>query len=114
MEICLGGGDFSAEDAERYGYVNRALTADQIGAFVRELAERIASYPPRALALNKATVNLFEDDRTEDFITASNWFSELIKAADFDQRVDRFIAAGGQTAAGELQNFASWAARLSG
>ena len=112
MEICLGGGDIPAVDAERYGYVNRALPADQIGSFVDELAYRIASYSRRSITLNKAAVNLHEAGRGSEFITNNKWFAELVKSSSFDQRVARFIDGGGQTKAGELSDFAEWAQKL--
>jgi len=112
MEICLGGGDFSAEQAERYGYVNRALPSGEIAAFVAELALRIASYPARSIALNKAAVNLFEQGRSDELITSNAWFAELVKTPDFDQRVDAFLRSGGQTHSGELRAWRDWAPRL--
>jgi enoyl-CoA hydratase/carnithine racemase len=112
MEICLGGGDFSALDAERYGYVNRALPAEELGPFVEELACRIASYPRRAIALNKAAVGQVEAGRLPELVTSSAWFAELVKAPEFDARVGRFLDAGGQTRNGELPNFSEWAGRL--
>jgi enoyl-CoA hydratase/carnithine racemase len=112
MEICLGGGDFSAEEAERYGYINRALPADEIDGFVDELARRIASYPRKAVALNKATVNLFEDGRANELITSNAWFADLVKTPEFDKRVAKFLERGGQTAVGEQKNFRDWAKEL--
>jgi enoyl-CoA hydratase/carnithine racemase len=112
MEICLGGGDFSAEEAERYGYVNRALPSDEIAAFVDELALRIASYPARSIALNKAAVNQFEHGRSAELIASNAWFAELVKAPEFDARVATFLAAGGQTRTGELRDWRDWAAQL--
>ena len=38
LEVVLGGDDFPAELAERYGYINRALPAEELGPFVEELA----------------------------------------------------------------------------
>jgi enoyl-CoA hydratase/carnithine racemase len=113
MEICLGGGDLSAIEAERYGYLNRALPADQLGPFVDELAYRIASYPRRAIALNKAAVNLVEAGREAELVASGAWFAELVKAPEFDRRVAAFLGQSGQTAAGELASFAGWAERLS-
>ena len=43
LEVSLGCEDFSAEDAERYGLVNRALSPGELDAFVERLARRIAS-----------------------------------------------------------------------
>src|SRR6478752_437371 len=45
LEVLLGCNDLSAELAERYGYINRALPADELTPFVENLAHRIASFP---------------------------------------------------------------------
>lgn len=56
LEIILGCGDIAADVAERYGYINRALPANEIDYFVSSLAYRIASFPAEAIALAKASV----------------------------------------------------------
>lgn len=112
MEICIGGGDFNALEAERYGYINRALSPDEIGPFVDELAYRIASYSPKSIALNKAAVNLFEDTRSDDFIQNNKMFSQLVKEPDFDERVIKFLADGGETRDGEMDNWQQWAGKF--
>ncbi len=112
MEICLGGEDFKAIDAEKYGYINRAIPDDEIDFFVDDLAYRIASYPIEAIAHNKATVNLFESGREQEFITSNKWFSKLVKSSEFDNRVDKFFSQGGQTRNGELSNWKEWAEKL--
>ncbi len=53
LEILLGCEDFNADLAERYGFINRALDADEIGPFVEDLANRIASFPTETLILTK-------------------------------------------------------------
>ncbi len=113
MEICLGGGDFNATEAAQYGYINRALPSDNINEFVDELAYRIATYPSKAIALNKAAVNLVEEGRAHEFITSNSWFSALVNEPDFDQKVDAFYRQGGQTRGGELANWKEWATLLS-
>jgi enoyl-CoA hydratase/carnithine racemase len=50
LDVLLGCNDFSAELAERYGYINRALPADELTPFVEKLAHRIASFPAHAIA----------------------------------------------------------------
>src|SRR3984957_4527496 len=57
LEVLLGCNDFSAELAERYGYINRALPADELTPFVEALAHRIASFPAHAIAHAKAAVD---------------------------------------------------------
>ena len=53
----MGCDDFSAELAERYGYINRALPADELTPFVENLAQRIASFPAHTIAHAKAAVD---------------------------------------------------------
>jgi enoyl-CoA hydratase/carnithine racemase len=57
LEIVLGADDFDAATAERYGWINRALPDAALGAFVRNLAERIASFDKQALAEAKGLLN---------------------------------------------------------
>ena len=45
LEIILGGGVFSAEEAAAYGWINRALPAAELDDFVDTLAHHIAALP---------------------------------------------------------------------
>src|SRR6201993_2400337 len=45
LEVMLSAQDYDAELAERYGWINRALSASALGDFVSSLARRIASFP---------------------------------------------------------------------
>ena len=45
LEVMLSAQDYDAELAERYGWVNRAVPADELDDFVRSLAHRIARFP---------------------------------------------------------------------
>jgi enoyl-CoA hydratase/carnithine racemase len=49
MEAILGADDFDADQAERYGWINRALPDAHLDAFVARLARRIASFPVEAV-----------------------------------------------------------------
>src|SRR6201998_2278079 len=57
LEVLLGCNDISAELAERYGYINRALPQDALTPFVERLAHRIASFPAHTIAHVKAAVD---------------------------------------------------------
>ena len=46
LEIVLGAELYDAEQAERYGWVNRALPARELDRYVDTLARRIAALPP--------------------------------------------------------------------
>jgi enoyl-CoA hydratase/carnithine racemase len=57
LEVLLGSDDISGEQAEAYGYVNRALPDAELDAFVDALATRIARFDKWALANTKRLVN---------------------------------------------------------
>jgi enoyl-CoA hydratase/carnithine racemase len=57
LEVLLSSDDISAEQAEAYGYVNRALPDADLDAFVEALATRIAKFDKWAIANTKRLVN---------------------------------------------------------
>ncbi len=57
LEIILSGDDFTAEIAERYGWVNRALEDDDLDPFVDALVRRLASFDRDTLGAAKAQIN---------------------------------------------------------
>lgn len=97
LEVVLGCEDFSAELAERYGYVNRALPPDELGPFVERLAYRIAAYPAEAIALAKASVDAAELPTRGGLLEEAHYFNQSL-ATDAAQRLmRRFLELGGQT-----------------
>jgi enoyl-CoA hydratase/carnithine racemase len=60
LELIPGAGDIDVDTAERWGLVNRALPAGELGTFVEQLALRIATFPAHTPALTKAAVNAAE------------------------------------------------------
>ncbi|MGA8720025.1 MAG: enoyl-CoA hydratase/isomerase family protein [Solirubrobacteraceae bacterium] len=57
LEVLLSADDIGAADAERLGYVNRALPDAELDNFVDALATRIASFDKWAIANTKRLVN---------------------------------------------------------
>ena len=57
LEVLLSSEDLRGDQAEAYGYVNRALPDDDLDAFVEALATRIARFDKRAIANTKCLVN---------------------------------------------------------
>src|ERR1700722_12273000 len=57
LEVLLSSEDIRGEQAEAYGYVNRALPDAELDAFVEALATRIATFDKRAIADTKRLVN---------------------------------------------------------
>ena len=57
LEVLLSSEDIRGEQAEAYGYVNRALPDADLDAFVEALATRIAGFDKWAIANTKRLVN---------------------------------------------------------
>ena len=72
----LSAEDYDAELAERYGWINRALPADELGEFVTPLAHRIAAFPATAHSAVKDRVNAIALAPSEDFRRDSDLFGE--------------------------------------
>jgi enoyl-CoA hydratase/carnithine racemase len=53
LEVMLGCNDFCASDAERYGWINRAMPAGELEPFVCALAQRLASFPQTSIRETK-------------------------------------------------------------
>jgi enoyl-CoA hydratase/carnithine racemase len=103
LEVVLGAKDFTAEVAERYGYINRALPPDELGGFVEDLAYRIASFPAESIALNKQSVlNAEEMPLTEGLIEESYLFGKSAALPASKHRMTTALDVGIQTYEKEL------------
>ena len=103
LEVVLGCDDFTADLAERYGYVNRALPQDELGPFVDELAYRIASFPADAIALAKESVNnAAEIGTVEGLLEEAHLFNRLATSEASRRLMRRFLELGAQTPKAEL------------
>jgi enoyl-CoA hydratase/carnithine racemase len=113
LEVVLGCEDFDAELAERYGWINRALPAAEIGAFVERLARRIATFPPEAVALAKRAVDSAHLPVVEGLLEEWHCFQQSLATGVARERMTAFLEAGGQTREGELE-LGSLVARMRG
>ncbi|MEM7003683.1 MAG: enoyl-CoA hydratase/isomerase family protein [Pseudomonadota bacterium] len=103
MEIVLGGDDLDAATAERWGYLNRIFTADEIDAWVGRLARRIASFPPEAVRLAKESVNAAELPLSQGLVEEAFLFQRTLRTEGAQANMRKFMALGGQTREGELR-----------
>lgn len=97
LEIILGCDDVPADLAERWGYVNRALPAGELWPFVDRLAARIASFPASAIALAKEAVAAADRGVVEGLLAEADCFNRSVATPEAQERMQRFIAVGGQT-----------------
>jgi len=103
LEVILGGDDLDAETAERWGWLNRAFEADEIGPFVDALARRIASFPAPAVRLAKESVNAADKPLLDGLFEEAYLFEKLLRTDESRRNMQRFLDIGGQTRDGELR-----------
>ena len=104
MEAVLGGVDFSAELAERYGYINRALPSDELTPFVEDLAYRIASFPTESIAIAKrAVLTALERPLIEGLLEEAYLFNQSCALPAAKERMNWFLQRDGQTREKELE-----------
>ena len=96
LEVILGCEDFDAELAERYGWINRALPADELRPFTHALAERIASFPREAIALAKRAVDAADTTVREGLLEEAHLFSRTLALPEARSQMAAFLASGGQ------------------
>jgi enoyl-CoA hydratase/carnithine racemase len=104
LEVLVGCDDFSAELAERYGYINRALPPEELTPFVERLAHRIASFPAHTVAHVKAAVDIGAFSSLAQGLLVEAHESDLSVASEVTQsRVAAALKVGAETYEGELE-----------
>ncbi|HEY0618381.1 MAG TPA: enoyl-CoA hydratase/isomerase family protein [Kribbella sp.] len=102
LEVMLSADDYDADLAERYGWINRALPADEIDNFVRELAHRIAGFPGAGQVTVKDRVNAIALAPAEEFRRDSDLFGEGVRDAGAQIRIRAALERGLQTRDAEM------------
>ena len=97
MEAILGAADFDAEQAERYGWVNRALPDAELDAFVAGLARRIASFPAEAVRSTKQVLNDLTMPGADAIRADARRFHQLVVSDTAQSRTAALFAQGLQT-----------------
>ncbi|MFC9354020.1 enoyl-CoA hydratase/isomerase family protein [Arthrobacter sp. NPDC057013] len=103
LEVLLSAEDYPADLAERYGWINRALPANALGAFVRALAERIAQFPAAGVLAIKDRINAITLAPAEDFRRDSDLFGEEVRNAETQHRINTAMHHGLQTRHAEME-----------
>jgi enoyl-CoA hydratase/carnithine racemase len=104
LEVLLSCNDLSAELAERYGYINRALPEDELTPFVEKLAHRIASFPAHTIAHVKAAVDIGAFNSMSEGLLVEAHESDLSVANEATQAlVAKALKVGAETYESELE-----------
>lgn len=106
LEIILGAQDFDADQAEAYGTVNKALDPDEIGAYVENLANRIALWPAESINACKQSVYESIDKPINDALKAEAYW--LYQATSQTPALKRFQWADDNGAQFDMDNQRAW------
>jgi len=103
LEVLLSSEDIRGSDAERLGYVNRALADAELDSFVDTLATRIASFDKWAIANTKRLVN--EASLPPDVELRAGWDACMasVKRPAAQQRIKTLLERGLQEP-GDIQD----------
>ncbi|WP_239158703.1 enoyl-CoA hydratase/isomerase family protein [Winogradskya humida] len=99
LEVVLGADLFDAETAERYGWINRALPADELDAFVDRLARNIAALPDGVIEAAKRAI--VPADLGEGLLREHDAWAGLIGRPAAARLIGGGLAHGAQTREGE-------------
>src|SRR5689334_7235451 len=102
LEVMLSADDYDADLAERYGWINRALPASELGDFVSALAHRIARFPAAGHAVVKERVNAIALPSAEEIRRDSDLFIEGTRDPEYQRRMQTAMGRGFQTRRAEL------------
>lgn len=102
LEVMLSADDYDAALAERYGWINRALPADELGDFVSSLAHRIARFPAAGHVAVKDRVNAIALAPVDAFRRDSDLFGQEVRAPDAQTLIAAALKQGLQTRDAEL------------
>ncbi|MEV6912241.1 enoyl-CoA hydratase/isomerase family protein [Amycolatopsis sp. NPDC051071] len=99
LEVVLGAELHDARIAERYGWINRAVPADELDDFVDRLARDIAALPEGVIAAAKRAI--VPADLAEGFLREHDaWAGQIVRPAA-EQLIRGGLAHGAQTRDGE-------------
>ena len=100
LEMILGAELFDAEQAERYGLINRALPPEEFDGFVDALARSIAALPAGVATAAKAAVDSAVGPLTQGLAEENELLGQVFTESAAE-RTRAALAAGAQTREGE-------------
>jgi len=106
LEIILSAQDYDADDAERFGTINKALEPEEIGPFVDDLAKRIAQFPAESINACKQMVYESIDKPIDEALKAEAYW--LYQATSKTPAIKRFTIADEQGLEHDMENQRNW------
>ena len=106
LEIILSARDLSADEAEAYGTINKALDPEAIGPYVGELAKRIARFPAASInACKQAVYESIDKPIGEALQSEAYW---LYQATSKTPAIKRFTTADEKAMQLDMENQRRW------
>jgi enoyl-CoA hydratase/carnithine racemase len=103
LELLLTGRDVGAEEALAIGWLNAVIPSDHLMDRALELARRIGAMPASSIAAVKRVVNASLAGLSDALVAETDELGRLIAEGGHQERMRRFLAAGGQTRDSETQ-----------
>ena len=105
MEVILGGIDVDSKTALEWGWLNRSFPSrKEMENYSEWLANRIASFPPKAVAnAKKSIIGATEMPIDKALENEQVLFAELMNDKPALVEMEKFMKNGGQTEKGELR-----------
>lgn len=93
-EMLLLGEPFSAKEAHAWGFVQRVVPKDQLDAAVEEVVAQLLTSKPRAVRLQKALINSWEENSVRSAIKSSvDVFADAFATDEPRAAMSAFFAA---------------------
>jgi enoyl-CoA hydratase/carnithine racemase len=97
LEIVVGGEDFDADTAERYGWINRSVPDADLDAFAHRFARRVAGFDREALTTAKEILNQRGQLASgADHQATAARFYDVVQGPRVTAHVKKFLQMGGQ------------------
>lgn len=104
MEYLLTGKDILAEEAERYGWINKAFdNSDTMDAYIDEILSLLVLYPTSALGLVKQSVNVASRPQLSDTVGDANRFLQAASQPDAQKMIGKVLALTENQSAGDIE-----------
>lgn len=97
LEVLLGADDYTADLAERYGWINRAVPDAELDDVVDRFAHRVAGFPADAVTATKAGVIRVDAPSDDEIRAAAVVFQHLVREGSVGARAAWLFQNGLQT-----------------
>ena len=94
LEIVLGGDDFDADTAERYGWINRAIPDADLDDFVANFVRRVLSFDKRVLGVSKSAINSTGLPDSVELQETQDTFFQTFTWDGFVERLPKLVKRG--------------------